>query len=60
MDVVVLAGGLGTRLRSVVGNLPKLLAPVDGRPFANYLLETLDRQSQVDRVIFATGRRSPS
>ncbi len=37
----VLAGGLGTRLRSVVADRPKVLAPVAGRPFLAHLLEQL-------------------
>lgn len=41
LDVVVLAGGLGTRIRSVLGDTPKVLAPVDGRPFLDLLLERL-------------------
>jgi len=38
---VLLAGGFGTRLRSVVADLPKPLAPVQGRPFITYLLDQL-------------------
>ena len=38
---IILAGGLGTRLRSVVSDLPKVLAPVNGRPFLSYLLDQL-------------------
>ena len=41
-DVVVLAGGLGTRLRSVTGARPKVLAEVAGRPFIFYLLDRLE------------------
>jgi NDP-sugar pyrophosphorylase family protein len=39
----VLAGGFGTRLRPVVADRPKVLAPVLGRPFLAYLLELLAR-----------------
>jgi D-glycero-alpha-D-manno-heptose 1-phosphate guanylyltransferase len=35
----VLAGGFGTRLRSVVTNVPKPLAPVLNKPFITYLIE---------------------
>jgi D-glycero-alpha-D-manno-heptose 1-phosphate guanylyltransferase len=38
---LLLAGGFGTRLRSVVPDLPKPLAPVHGRPFVAYLLDQL-------------------
>lgn len=44
MEAIVLAGGLGTRLRSVVADLPKPLAPVAGRPFLAILLDDLARQ----------------
>lgn len=40
-EAVVLAGGLGTRLRSVVSDLPKPMAPVAGRPFLEYVLDEL-------------------
>ncbi len=41
-DVVILAGGLGTRLRSAIGiNLPKPMAPVSGKPFLAYILDHL-------------------
>ena len=43
MEAVILAGGLGTRLRGVIGEIPKCLAPVDGKPFLQYQLEWLAR-----------------
>ena len=54
MEVIILAGGLGTRLRSVVSELPKCMAPVAGKPFLWYLLEQL-RAYKVDRVILSVG-----
>ncbi|BEV73301.1 D-glycero-D-manno-heptose 1-phosphate guanosyltransferase [Paludibacterium sp. THUN1379] len=36
---IILAGGLGTRLRSVVADVPKPMAPIDGRPFLEYQLD---------------------
>lgn len=53
-EVIVLAGGLGTRLRSLVSDVPKPLAPVAGRPFLAWVLDALAAQ-QVRRVILATG-----
>lgn len=41
IDVAVLAGGLGTRIRSVLGDTPKVLAPVEGRPYLAWLLDWL-------------------
>jgi D-glycero-alpha-D-manno-heptose 1-phosphate guanylyltransferase len=34
---IILAGGLGTRLRSVVQDLPKPMAAINGKPFLHYL-----------------------
>lgn len=51
---IILAGGLGTRLRSVVISQPKVLAPVAGRPFLDYLLTYLSNQG-VQRVMLALG-----
>ena len=54
MEAIVLAGGLGTRLRSVVSDLPKCMAPVSGEPFLSYVLEWLGRYG-VSRVILSVG-----
>lgn len=53
-ELIVLVGGRGTRLRDVVPDLPKPLAPVAGRPFLAYLLDSLC-DSGIRRVILATG-----
>lgn len=44
MNVIVLAGGLGTRLKSIVSDVPKPMADIDGTPFLELLLENLARQ----------------
>jgi NDP-sugar pyrophosphorylase family protein len=54
VTAVILAGGLGTRLRSVVADRPKVLADVCGRPFITYLLDVL-AQSGISDVVLATG-----
>ncbi len=41
VDVVVLAGGLGTRIRPILGDVPKLLAPINDRTYLDYLCEWL-------------------
>ena len=41
IDVFVIAGGLGTRIAPVLVDVPKLLAPISGRPYLAYLLEWL-------------------
>ncbi|HEY4935717.1 MAG TPA: nucleotidyltransferase family protein [Puia sp.] len=51
-EAIVLAGGLGTRLKSVVADLPKSLAPVAGRPFLAWLLDYAKQQG-IGRFIFA-------
>ncbi|MFM7622658.1 MAG: nucleotidyltransferase family protein [Alphaproteobacteria bacterium] len=43
MQVIILAGGFGTRLQAVVPDLPKPMAPVAGRPFLAYLMQNLKR-----------------
>lgn len=50
----ILVGGFGTRLRSVVSDVPKPLAPIHGKPFIFFLLEELAKLS-VKRVILLTG-----
>ncbi len=54
MQAILLAGGLGTRLRSVVNDRPKPMALVQGKPFLEYVAEGLKRQGIKD-VIFAIG-----
>jgi D-glycero-alpha-D-manno-heptose 1-phosphate guanylyltransferase len=56
-EAVVLAGGLGTRLRPVVADLPKPLAPIAGRPFLHWLLEGFARQG-IARAVLAVGYRA--
>ncbi|MBO7629666.1 MAG: NTP transferase domain-containing protein, partial [Bacteroidales bacterium] len=38
-EAIILAGGFGTRLQGVVKDLPKPMAPVNGRPFLTYILD---------------------
>lgn len=54
LDVLVLAGGLGTRIRAVLGDVPKVLAPINGRPFLDHLLDSLKAQG-ARRVVLALG-----
>jgi D-glycero-alpha-D-manno-heptose 1-phosphate guanylyltransferase len=53
---VILAGGLGTRLRAVLKDLPKPLAPVNGRPFLAYLFDQL-LQAGFRQAVICTGYR---
>lgn len=54
ITTVILAGGLGTRLRSVVTDMPKVLAEVCGRPFLTYVLDQL-ADAGVQQVVLCTG-----
>lgn len=54
MECIILAGGLGTRLRSVVSDLPKCMASVAGQPFLHYIFKYLESQ-HVDHVILSVG-----
>jgi D-glycero-alpha-D-manno-heptose 1-phosphate guanylyltransferase len=56
-EAIVLAGGLGTRLRDAVPNLPKCMAPVNGKPFISYVITHL-RQQGIGKFIFSLGYKS--
>lgn len=53
-EAIILAGGLGTRLRDAVPDLPKCMAPVAGRPFLFYVINAL-RMQGVEKFIFSLG-----
>ena len=54
MEAILLCGGLGTRLRSVVSDRPKPMADIAGKPFLHYLVKMLSK-SGVKHLIFALG-----
>lgn len=54
MEAIVLAGGFGMRLRQVVPDMPKPMAPIDGRPFLEILLGAL-AQKGFKRVVLSVG-----
>ena len=56
-EAIILAGGLGTRLRSVISDLPKCMAPVAGKPFLAYVIEYLLKQG-VQKFIFSLGYKN--
>jgi D-glycero-alpha-D-manno-heptose 1-phosphate guanylyltransferase len=51
---VILAGGLGTRIRHLLPNIPKSLAPVGGRPFLEWVVRFLHAQGAT-RIVFSIG-----
>lgn len=53
-EAIILAGGLGTRLKESVPDLPKCMAPVAGHPFLYYVIRYLEAQG-ITRFIFSLG-----
>ena len=58
-QAIILAGGLGTRLRSVVSDVPKCMAPVAGKPFLYYVIAHLQNNG-IQNFIFSVGYKSES
>jgi D-glycero-alpha-D-manno-heptose 1-phosphate guanylyltransferase len=56
-EAIILAGGLGTRLRSAVSDVPKCMAPVAGKPFLYYVINYFQQQG-VNKFIFSLGYMS--
>ena len=56
-EAIILAGGLGTRLRTVVADTPKCMASVAGNPFLHYVIAHLQKQG-IHKFIFALGYKS--
>jgi len=54
MKAIILAGGLGTRLRERIPDLPKPMAPVAGRPFLEYILDRLIAGG-INEIILSVG-----
>ncbi len=54
MQAIILAGGLGTRLRSVVADRPKPMALIEGKPFMEYVVRGLAAQG-IRELVFAVG-----
>ena len=52
MEAIILAGGFGTRLKKVVPDVPKPMAPIQGRPFLEYVLCYLKRAG-IQRVVLS-------
>ena len=52
--IIILAGGLGTRLKTVLPDLPKCMAPVNGKPFLSYVINYFHQQGITD-FIFSLG-----
>lgn len=56
IDVVILCGGLATRLKGVVDDVPKVLVEINGKPFMDIMLENFKAQG-FKRFIFCAGHK---
>lgn len=57
MEAIILAGGFGTRLSHIMPDLPKPMAPINGRPFLEYILDYLCR-NDINSVVLAVGYKA--
>lgn len=57
IDAIILAGGFGTRLQSVVSDVPKPMAPINGKPFLEILLKSLEKKG-IRRVVLSVGYKA--
>jgi D-glycero-alpha-D-manno-heptose 1-phosphate guanylyltransferase len=57
MEAIILAGGLGTRLQSVVADVPKCMAPINNIPFISFIVKYLQNEG-VTKFIFSLGYKS--
>lgn len=58
MELIILAGGLGTRLKELFPNIPKILVKIDNKPFLDILLNKISKQKIVSKIILALGYKS--
>jgi D-glycero-alpha-D-manno-heptose 1-phosphate guanylyltransferase len=55
MEAIILAGGMGTRLREVIADIPKPMAPVNNKPFLFYIFNWI-KDYQVEKAILSVGK----
>jgi len=55
-EAIILAGGMGTRLKGVISDMPKPLAPINGIPFLTYLIKFL-KQEGIKHIVLSVGYR---
>lgn len=58
MECIILAGGLGTRLKKSLPHLPKPLAPIGEKPFIQILLQQISNSKKIEKVIFSLGYKA--
>ncbi len=54
MEAIILAGGYGTRLQSVIKDIPKPMVDINGRPFLSYLVDHLSCQN-IRKILLSVG-----
>jgi len=59
MESIILAGGMGTRLRDVINDLPKPMAPVGSKPFLDYLFMWI-KKYPVEKLVLSAGYKAES
>ncbi len=59
MEAIILAGGMGTRLRKIIADVPKPMAPVNGKPFLLYLFQWISHYP-VEKIILSVGYKPES
>lgn len=57
MKAIILAGGYAKRLRPLTKNKPKQLLSVGGRPMIEYIIEKLEAQEEIDKIIISTNEK---
>ncbi|NUM81948.1 NTP transferase domain-containing protein, partial [bacterium] len=55
-EAIILAGGYGTRLQSVVSDVPKPMAPVQNKPFLAYIFDFL-AASGIEKIVLSVGHK---
>jgi D-glycero-alpha-D-manno-heptose 1-phosphate guanylyltransferase len=56
-EAIILAGGMGTRLRKIISGIPKPMAPVNGKPFLWHVLLWLEKY-KIEKIIISAGYKS--
>ncbi|EDO6654317.1 D-glycero-D-manno-heptose 1-phosphate guanosyltransferase [Campylobacter coli] len=51
MQAIILCGGLGTRLKSVIKDIPKPMAPINNKPFLEFIFEYLKKQGITEIIL---------
>ncbi len=59
METILLAGGFGTRLKSLTKDIPKPMVDINGRPFLDYLIKYLEK-NKIKKIIFSVFYKSES